>query len=107
MSRAVVTCCSAGSPLGLMKCVCSMPSRAAVWFICLTNDCSSPPSVSAIATAMSLAERMMSACSASHSGRSLPTPRPSRVGGCLWALGEMKILVSLVTRRSRMASKAM
>ncbi len=38
MSRAVVTCCSAGRPCGLMKWVCAMPRRAAVWFICLTND---------------------------------------------------------------------
>ena len=35
MSRAVVTCCSAGRPFGLMKCVCSMPIGAAVWFISL------------------------------------------------------------------------
>ena len=65
MSYAEVTCPSAGRPVALQKWVSAMPNSAARWFIRSTKASSLPATVSASATAQSLAETTHTAFSIS------------------------------------------
>jgi hypothetical protein len=87
-SRAVDNWPSLGRPCGLLKWVEAMPRRAASAFISFRKFASLPPTVSASATAMSLADLTMIIFSALSTLRTVPTLKPIFDGGWLSAFCE-------------------
>ena len=84
-----------------------MPSSSAFSVIRAVKRASVPPICSAMATAMSLAERTAVACMASSSVIVCPAAKPSLDGGCEAARGETVITSSSLARPSDRASNAM
>ena len=80
-----------------------MPSRRALAFIMSAKPSIEPPTPSAIATAMSLADFTISIFSALSTVRRVPTLKPILVGCCAAALRDTVSSVSKPTRPSLMA----
>ncbi len=106
MSRAVETWRLSGRPEAFTKRVLAMPSSWARSVIMAAKRASDPPSFSAMATAMSLADLMARACIASLTVRDSPAARPSLVGAWAAARGEMMMVSSGRRRPELRASKA-
>src|SRR5262245_1956068 len=87
MSRAVVIWSSLGRPEALRKVVAFMPMLRAVSVITLAKFSSVPARFSAMVTAASLADCVMSAFTASLVLIVAPGLSPSWVGAWLWACG--------------------
>ena len=104
-SRAEVTWSSAGSPLGLTKLVCAMPSRCAARFISAANAGTDPDTPSASTTAKSFADFTIIILSALSTVTLMPTLKPIFEGCCAMAFGETVRSLSGVTRPSLMACK--
>ena len=103
MSRAVETWRLSGRPEALTKRVFCMPSSSARRVIIAAKRASDPPSFSARATAMSLADLMASACIACSTVKVSPGRRPSLVGAWAAARGE---ITTGSSRRMRPAASA-
>ncbi len=82
-----------------------MPSRAASRFIIATKPSSLPPTVSAIAIAMSFAERTIIIFSASSRAMRVPARKPILLGGSPSAWAETITSVSGFSVPSRSALK--
>ena len=106
MSRAVVCCSGSGRPDALWNVVRLMPNWRARAVIRSANRSSLPARFSAIAQAMSLAERVTSAMIASSTRIVEPARRPSLVGGIAAARGEMTKRESSVNRPVSRASNS-
>ena len=107
MSRAVLRCARFGKPDALRKVVRDMPSARALSVIRLANPASVPPSVSAITTAISLADLTISARIASSTVIVEPARSPSLDAGCRAARFEIVIVDLRPSRLLSTASKSM
>ena len=79
---------ASGSPFGLRNSLEFMPRRRASAFIMATKPASLPPTVSAIAMAMSFAERTIIIFSALSTVIAVPTLKPIFEGGSASALAD-------------------
>ena len=80
-----------GKPGGILEHGACMPSARARRVISFAKEFSSPAMISAIATAISFAERVTNALIASSTSMVCPTFSPSLDGGCAVASAEILI----------------
>ena len=98
MSRAVVTWSSSGRPEAFWKTVCVMPSWRALAVIICANLVSLPAMWSAMATATSLADFVISTLMASIRAIFSPGSKSSLEGATAAAAGVISICVWVLSR---------